>query len=83
MLTQYSVQCWDKISPVVLVGAEGEGEASREEEEAMRCPALQTSLLLTGHSLATRSALNSPDTAQNTTAQSNKAAENTAGTQVK
>lgn len=55
------------------MGGEGEGEASREEEEeeeAMRCPGLQTSLPLTGHSLATRSALNSPDTAQNTAAQS-------------
>lgn len=32
----------------------------------MRRPALRTSLPLTGHSLAARSALNSPDTARQT-----------------
>lgn len=54
------------ISLVISAGRGDVGKAVNQwsrKKEAMRHPELRTSLPLTGHSLATRSALNSPDRA--------------------
>lgn len=57
------------ISPVGPAERDDAGEAVNQwsrEEEAMRRPSLRTSLPLTGHSLANRSALNSSNRAPKT-----------------